>query len=109
MKYTLGSAALLALAPAAFAQVSEWGQCGGTDYTNATTCVSGNVCTEINEYYWCVEGVLGYTISFFELKCELGNAFLEQPPVLPREPLAELPAAPFLASLPPRLPQPVGR
>ncbi|TAQ86011.1 hypothetical protein B7494_g5678 [Chlorociboria aeruginascens] len=31
--------------------VAEWGQCGGTGYTGATTCVSGTTCTYSNAYY----------------------------------------------------------
>ncbi|OBZ69260.1 Exoglucanase 3 [Grifola frondosa] len=43
---------LLALIPAlAHAQSAVWGQCGGIGWTGATTCVSGSVCTELNDYY----------------------------------------------------------
>ncbi|KAJ8070810.1 hypothetical protein OCU04_001172 [Sclerotinia nivalis] len=28
-----------------YAQQSAWGQCGGTGWAGATTCVSGYVCT----------------------------------------------------------------
>ncbi|KAH8113772.1 carbohydrate-binding module family 1 protein [Phellopilus nigrolimitatus] len=35
----------------------EWGQCGGTGWTGATTCPSGWVCTYSNEYYsQCLQG-----------------------------------------------------
>ncbi|TBU63723.1 glycoside hydrolase superfamily [Dichomitus squalens] len=56
MKYT---AALLAAASVVYAQqqAGEWQQCGGIDWTGATTCVSGTVCTEYNDYYsQCVPG-----------------------------------------------------
>ncbi|KAI5120198.1 hypothetical protein M0805_006304 [Coniferiporia weirii] len=44
-------ASLLALIPLAVAQQAEWGQCGGIGWTGATTCVSGTVCTALNDYY----------------------------------------------------------
>lgn len=34
-----------------FADVPEWGQCGGIGWTGQTTCVSGMVCTVLNDYY----------------------------------------------------------
>ncbi|KZS93371.1 cellulase [Sistotremastrum niveocremeum HHB9708] len=51
MKTTLFLAAALAAAPA-FAQVQEWGQCGGIQWTGQTSCASGLVCTELNPYYY---------------------------------------------------------
>lgn len=39
-------------------QAQEWQQCGGIGFSGATTCVSGSVCSEINDYYsQCVPGV----------------------------------------------------
>ncbi|THH30745.1 hypothetical protein EUX98_g3440 [Antrodiella citrinella] len=50
--------ALVALLPAlSIAQSPEWGQCGGINWTGATTCVAGTVCTEQNSYYsQCIPG-----------------------------------------------------
>ncbi|KAI0648972.1 glycoside hydrolase superfamily [Trametes meyenii] len=33
------------------AQSPEWGQCGGIGWSGDTTCVSGTICMEINQYY----------------------------------------------------------
>ncbi|KAI3317252.1 carbohydrate-binding module family 1 [Xylariaceae sp. AK1471] len=42
----------LALAPAAvLAQSPIYGQCGGKDWTGATTCASGSVCSYVNDWY----------------------------------------------------------
>ncbi|KAI0430126.1 carbohydrate-binding module family 1 protein [Xylaria sp. FL1042] len=42
---------------AAFAQQQAWGQCGGINWTGETTCVSGYVCTVLNDYYsQCIPG-----------------------------------------------------
>ena len=50
---------LAALIPLAFGQAAEWGQCGGIGWTGATTCVSGSVCTVINDYYsQCLPGTV---------------------------------------------------
>ncbi|QRV95710.1 Cellulase (glycosyl hydrolase family 5 protein) [Ceratobasidium sp. AG-Ba] len=39
------------------AQQSEWAQCGGIGWGGSTTCVSGTVCTKINDYYYqCLKG-----------------------------------------------------
>nr|QDK64601.1 endoglucanase 4 [Ganoderma lucidum] len=39
------------------AQAPVWGQCGGIGWTGATTCASGSVCTEQNDYYsQCIPG-----------------------------------------------------
>ncbi|KAI0666627.1 hypothetical protein C8Q78DRAFT_438722 [Trametes maxima] len=47
----------LALAGITHAQSAEWGQCGGIGWRGATTCVSGTVCTAINDYYsQCLPG-----------------------------------------------------
>ncbi|PQE18271.1 putative 1,4-beta-D-glucan cellobiohydrolase C protein [Rutstroemia sp. NJR-2017a WRK4] len=47
----------IALAPATFAQQPAWGQCGGTGWSGATSCVSGYVCTYSNPYYsQCLPG-----------------------------------------------------
>ncbi|KAG9224196.1 hypothetical protein CCMSSC00406_0004695 [Pleurotus cornucopiae] len=48
---TLLSAIIFILAPAALAQQSTWGQCGGIGWTGATTCVSGSVCSKQNDWY----------------------------------------------------------
>ncbi|ETS75266.1 hypothetical protein PFICI_13750 [Pestalotiopsis fici W106-1] len=46
-----------ALATAATAQQSAWGQCGGTGWSGETVCVSGYACSSINAYYYqCVPG-----------------------------------------------------
>ncbi|KAF9448107.1 carbohydrate esterase family 15 protein [Macrolepiota fuliginosa MF-IS2] len=34
-----------------FAQSALYAQCGGTDWTGATTCVAGATCTYVNDYY----------------------------------------------------------
>ncbi|KAI5119944.1 hypothetical protein M0805_002133 [Coniferiporia weirii] len=50
-------ASLIALVPLVSAQQAVWGQCGGIGWTGATTCVSGSVCTELNDYYsQCIPG-----------------------------------------------------
>ncbi|PFH54251.1 glycoside hydrolase family 6 protein [Amanita thiersii Skay4041] len=37
--------------------VPEWGQCGGINWTGETSCVSGTVCTKINDWYFqCFPG-----------------------------------------------------
>ncbi|TBU26745.1 hypothetical protein BD311DRAFT_808224 [Dichomitus squalens] len=39
------------------AQQPVWAQCGGIGWSGATTCVSGSVCTELNDYYsQCIPG-----------------------------------------------------
>ncbi|KAL9624960.1 MAG: hypothetical protein Q9160_001007 [Pyrenula sp. 1 TL-2023] len=56
MKYSVPLAGA-ALAAVASAQQSAWGQCGGTGWTGATTCVSGYTCQYSNAYYsQCVPG-----------------------------------------------------
>ncbi|KAG6826088.1 hypothetical protein H0H93_016823 [Arthromyces matolae] len=54
------SASLIALALAVspvIAQSALYGQCGGINWTGATTCVSGSVCTYQNPYYsQCLPG-----------------------------------------------------
>lgn len=48
--------------PGARAQSSAYGQCGGTGWTGATTCVTGYVCTYQNDWYsQCIPG--GTTLS----------------------------------------------
>ena len=57
MKLTAAFSALAALLPYALGQAAEWGQCGGTGWTGATTCVAGTTCTVINDYYsQCLPG-----------------------------------------------------
>ncbi|TFK79560.1 carbohydrate esterase family 1 protein [Polyporus arcularius HHB13444] len=50
-KNVLSLAVVLPMARLAVGQAAEWGQCGGIGWTGATTCVSGNVCTKLNDYY----------------------------------------------------------
>ncbi|KDN45979.1 hypothetical protein RSAG8_04486, partial [Rhizoctonia solani AG-8 WAC10335] len=45
------SVALL-LVQSASAQQPLFAQCGGIGWTGSTTCVSGAVCTKINDYYY---------------------------------------------------------
>jgi endo-1,4-beta-xylanase len=45
------TAAAPAVTSKAAGTVARWGQCGGTGYTGATTCVSGTTCTKQNDYY----------------------------------------------------------
>lgn len=53
MRFSLLS---LALAGPAFAQIAEYGQCGGIGYTGDTTCASDLVCCSLNDWYsQCVE------------------------------------------------------
>ncbi|KAA1468626.1 glycoside hydrolase family 3 protein [Dentipellis sp. KUC8613] len=57
MKFLQVSTALLAGFGYVAAQQSGYGQCGGIGWTGATTCVSGWVCQEQNDYYWqCLPG-----------------------------------------------------
>ncbi|KDN40982.1 hypothetical protein RSAG8_07688, partial [Rhizoctonia solani AG-8 WAC10335] len=32
--------------------VAKYGQCGGTGWTGATSCVSGSTCTKVNDFYY---------------------------------------------------------
>ncbi|KAH8100978.1 glycoside hydrolase superfamily [Cristinia sonorae] len=51
--------ALAALVPFVAGQAvqQEWGQCGGIGWTGATACVSGTVCSKMNDYYsQCIPG-----------------------------------------------------
>ncbi|RWA09207.1 hypothetical protein EKO27_g5917 [Xylaria grammica] len=42
---------------AAIAQQGAWGQCGGINWDGPNTCVSGYVCSVLNEYYsQCIPG-----------------------------------------------------
>ncbi|EJD03695.1 endoglucanase [Fomitiporia mediterranea MF3/22] len=48
---------LVALLPFVYAQSGLYQQCGGIGWSGATTCVSGSVCTELNDYYsQCLPG-----------------------------------------------------
>ncbi|ESZ95291.1 glycoside hydrolase family 10 protein [Sclerotinia borealis F-4128] len=50
-------AALLSHVNLALAQSQGWGQCGGTGWNGATTCVTGYTCTSSNTYYsQCIPG-----------------------------------------------------
>lgn len=42
---------IAALASVAAAQTGAWGQCGGSGFSGATTCVSGYTCVLVNQYY----------------------------------------------------------
>lgn len=44
-------ALLTALVHSVSAQQPAWAQCGGKDYTGATSCVSGYTCKVVNEFY----------------------------------------------------------
>lgn len=62
MRGLVSSLALLAAGAAA--QVSPYGQCGGTGYTGSTSCASGYQCTSQNAYYYqCVPGTASATAS----------------------------------------------
>ncbi|KZT37202.1 cellulase-domain-containing protein [Sistotremastrum suecicum HHB10207 ss-3] len=61
---------LKALVPLVFlaafvrSQAEEWQQCGGINWSGATTCVSGTVCTEQNPYYsQCLPGTATTTTT----------------------------------------------
>ncbi|KAI0671874.1 glycoside hydrolase superfamily [Trametes maxima] len=57
MKLSVTFSVLASVISFALAQSPEWGQCGGIGWSGATTCVSGMVCTEINQYYsQCLPG-----------------------------------------------------
>ncbi|RDB26262.1 Endoglucanase gh5-1 [Hypsizygus marmoreus] len=46
------------------ASVAAWGQCGGINYTGDTTCVAGNACVYVNDYYsQCQPGATPTTSS----------------------------------------------
>ncbi|KAI0782761.1 cellobiohydrolase II [Abortiporus biennis] len=52
MKSSAALYSLLAILPALInAQSPVWGQCGGIGWSGSTSCVSGSVCTELNDYY----------------------------------------------------------
>ncbi|RPD82337.1 cellulase-domain-containing protein [Lentinus tigrinus ALCF2SS1-7] len=55
MKY---AGSLLAIVSLAFAQQqAEYQQCGGINFSGSTECVSGTVCTKLNDYYsQCLPG-----------------------------------------------------
>lgn len=62
MKGLVSSLSLLAAGVAA--QVSPYGQCGGTGYSGSTSCASGYECTSQNPYYYqCVPGTAPATSS----------------------------------------------
>ncbi|KAI0081241.1 hypothetical protein K474DRAFT_1688730 [Panus rudis PR-1116 ss-1] len=45
------------------AQSPAWGQCGGIGWSGGTSCVSGYICTKLNDYYsQCVPGAASSTI-----------------------------------------------
>lgn len=50
------------LSSSALAQSGPWAQCGGNGWGGPTTCVSGHVCTFVNEWYsQCIPGTAGPT------------------------------------------------
>lgn len=52
------------LVAGASAQQGAYGQCGGSGYTGATSCVSGYTCTSQNPYYYqCVPGTASATAT----------------------------------------------
>ncbi|KAG8709826.1 hypothetical protein FRC08_017991 [Ceratobasidium sp. 394] len=52
------------LVSSALAQSPLYGQCGGIGWSGATTCVSGSVCTKINDYYYqCLPGTAPTTTT----------------------------------------------
>ncbi|TIA26264.1 glycoside hydrolase [Aureobasidium pullulans] len=54
-------ALLLALISSALA-ISEWGQCGGTNWSGSGSCDAGLACSSVNPYYFqCVSGAAGPT------------------------------------------------
>jgi len=55
------SVVALVLAPATvLAQGAAWSQCGGQSWSGSKTCVSGTVCTYVNDFYsQCVPGTGG--------------------------------------------------
>ncbi|KAI0071102.1 endoglucanase [Panus rudis PR-1116 ss-1] len=60
----LTSISLWALSTRAQQAAPAWGQCGGIGWTGPTTCVSGNVCSVINDYYsQCVPGAASSTVA----------------------------------------------
>lgn len=57
MKSTFFALAAAAAAGSASAQSPAYGQCGGSGWSGATTCVSGYTCQKSNDYYaQCVPG-----------------------------------------------------
>ncbi|KAL4769851.1 1,4-beta-D-glucan cellobiohydrolase C [Aspergillus nidulans var. acristatus] len=51
MYYSASSLALALLLPAVQAQQSLYGQCGGSGWTGATSCVPGAACSTLNPWY----------------------------------------------------------
>ncbi|KAF8149105.1 carbohydrate esterase family 15 protein [Crassisporium funariophilum] len=55
LKYSI--LALSLALPVALAQQPIYAQCGGRDWTGGVTCVSGTICTKLNDYYsQCLPG-----------------------------------------------------
>ncbi|KAL1621104.1 hypothetical protein SLS56_009309 [Neofusicoccum ribis] len=49
--------ALAAVVPSVYAQGAAYAQCGGSNWSGATTCVSGYACSKVNDYYsQCLPG-----------------------------------------------------
>jgi len=64
LSHTFIVASLLSVAQLVAAQSPLYGQCGGINWTGATTCVSGSTCTKVNDwYYQCLPGTAATTSS----------------------------------------------
>ncbi|KAF9739088.1 hypothetical protein PMIN02_003975 [Paraphaeosphaeria minitans] len=49
--------ALIIAPTAVFGQSQLWSQCGGNGWSGPTTCVSGSVCSKVNDWYFqCIPG-----------------------------------------------------
>ncbi|KAK4171815.1 glycoside hydrolase superfamily [Triangularia setosa] len=51
MKASIIASAAAALATGAVAQAGAWAQCGGVNWSGATTCISGHACVFVNQWY----------------------------------------------------------
>ncbi|VDB99573.1 unnamed protein product [Peniophora sp. CBMAI 1063] len=61
---SIGIFTVLAAVRFASAQSGLYGQCGGIGWSGSTTCVSGSVCTALNDYYsQCLPGTATPTTS----------------------------------------------
>ncbi|KAF8610091.1 cellobiohydrolase [Ceratobasidium sp. AG-I] len=61
---SVGSLAVAFMASSVMAQQALYDQCGGINWTGGTTCVSGAVCTKLNDYYYqCLAGTAATTTT----------------------------------------------